>query len=140
MDETVRIEPRSLEFSPMKLITQKMSNEAMYIRPAAFFIFSNHFKTQEMCIKAVEEYPWDLGNVPDHSRTQKICKKVVSEDPYSLQYLSDWFVLWQQAKIWHEDVDSDDNYELITWCNGFKKRIVLQNQTDRKFFFFFFFK
>ena len=65
----------------MDLVTNEISNEAMRIRRAAFSLLPDHFKTQEMCIKAVEEYPWDLDNVPDHSKTHKMCKeKVVWKD------------------------------------------------------------
>ena len=49
----------------------------MRIRPAALFVIPDHFKTQEMCIKAVEVDPWELGNIPDTFKAQKICNKAV---------------------------------------------------------------
>ena len=50
-----------------------------------FFCMFDHFKTQEMCIKAVGEDPWDLVCVPDHLKTQEVCDDTVSADPYSLK-------------------------------------------------------
>ena len=52
--------------------------------PAAFLLIPDCFKTQEMCIKAVEADLWELDNVPDCFKTQKMCVATVSEDPYSL--------------------------------------------------------
>ena len=35
-------------------------------------VMLGNFKTQEMCIKAVEKDPWHLYYVPDPFKTQKI--------------------------------------------------------------------
>ena len=43
----------------------------------------DHFKTQDMCNKAVKENPCSLEHVPDHFKTQEICNKAVEEDPCS---------------------------------------------------------
>ena len=34
-----------------------------------------------MCKEAVRREPYALGHVPDHFKTQKICEKAVEEDP-----------------------------------------------------------
>ena len=52
-----------------------------------------------------------LDFVPGHPKTQETCAEVIEEDP-------DWFVTQEQTKEWHEDFDSDDDDELITWRNG----------------------
>ena len=41
----------------------------------------DHFKTQDMCNKAVEEDPCSLINVPDHFKTQDMCNKAIEKDP-----------------------------------------------------------
>ena len=63
-----------------------MCNEAMHIKPAAFFLIPGRFR---MCIEEVEEDPRDPGIVPDHFRTHKMCNKAVSKDHYSMQYVPD---------------------------------------------------
>ena len=35
--------------------------------------------------------------------------------------MSNCFVTSEQAKIWHENFDSDDDNEFIMWYNGYKK-------------------
>ena len=42
---------------------------------AAFFVFPDRFKTENMCIKAVEVDPWQLKDVPDNFKKQKMCDK-----------------------------------------------------------------
>ena len=71
-----------------------MFGEVMRVRPAAFFLIFDRFKTQEMCIIAVEVDPWQLHDVPD------------------------WFVVLQE--MWYEDFDDDD--DLIRWRNAYIKR------------------
>ena len=77
-----------------------------------------------MCFKAVKEDPKDLDIVPDHFKTQEMCDKTVSEDHYYLQYVTNCFVTSEQAIIWHENFDPDDDNEFIMWYNGYKKRKV----------------
>ena len=45
--------------------------------PAAFFHIRDCFKTQKMCIKALEVDPWQLGDIPDYFKTPKICDDVM---------------------------------------------------------------
>ena len=65
----------------------------MRIRPVASFLIPDHFKTQEMCIKAAEVDPWQVDYIPDHFKTQEMCDKAVREVPFSLQYVPHWLVI-----------------------------------------------
>ena len=67
----------------------------MRVRPVAFFLIPNRFKTQEMCIRAVKVDPWQLIDVPD------------------------WFVVVQG--MWYEDFDDDDDVH-IEWYHDYQKR------------------
>ena len=49
----------------------------------------DHFKTQEMCNKVVEEDPCSLEHIPDYFRTQDMCNKTLEEDPCSLEHVPD---------------------------------------------------
>ena len=92
---------------------------------------TNHFKSQEMCFKAVKEDPKDLDIVPDHFKTQEMCDKTVSEDHYYLQYVTNCFVTSEQAIIWHENFDPDDDNEFIMWYNGYKNARFEEKDTER---------
>ena len=48
--------------------------------------------------------------------------KVVKDDPSFLQFVPDWFVTQKQVKIWHDDNDYDNDYEIIGWLNDYQKR------------------
>ena len=43
--------------------------------------FSDHLKTQEMCIKLAETGPWQLEHISDRFKTQEMCNKAVDMDP-----------------------------------------------------------
>ena len=92
---------------------KEMCNEIMRTRAIVFFIVFERFKTQKMCIKAVEAYPWLLELVPDYFKTQGICDKTVRDDSSSLWFVPDWFVRQQQIKIWHDDDYYCNNGKLI---------------------------
>ena len=47
----------------------------------------DHYKTQEMCEKAVEKDPWRLYDVPDHFKTAEMFKKAVQSNPSCLEYV-----------------------------------------------------
>ena len=55
--------------------------------PAAFFIVPDRFKTQKLCIMAVNVDLWQLNDIPDYLTTQKMCDDAVGDDPYSLHFL-----------------------------------------------------
>ena len=65
--------------------------------PAAFLLVPDCFKTQEMCIKAVEVDPWQQKDVPDHFKTKNMCDDVAWGDPFSLGFVLDWFVTQEQV-------------------------------------------
>ena len=49
----------------------------------------DYFRTQEMCIKAVDEKPCALECVPDQYITQEMCNKSVRRELYVLDYVPD---------------------------------------------------
>ena len=51
----------------------------------------DHFKTQEMCDKAVGKDPRMMGHVPDHVKTQEMCNKAVEKDPLMMRHVPDHF-------------------------------------------------
>ena len=69
-----------------------MCNEVMCNNSGVFFLISDCFKTQKMCIEAVEVDIWKLGDVPDCFKTLEMRDVAVMEDAFSLQYVPDWFV------------------------------------------------
>ena len=94
----------------------------MHARPAEFFLILNHFKTQEVCIKAVEKEPWQLKNVPDCLKTQEMCDKAVRDYLFSLRLVPGWLVKQQQIDAWYDyDYVYNDN-EMIEWHKGFQER------------------
>ena len=99
-----------------------MCNEAMCDNPAAFFLVSDHFKTQEKHIKVVKVDPWQLYYVPDYFNTQEMCDDAVWGDPSSLHYVPDWFVTQQQLRTCDDYDDYCNDDELIKWYHGYKKR------------------
>ena len=98
-----------------------MCNEVKRNNPAAFFLIPNRFKTQEMCIKAVEIDPWQLGDVPNHFKTQDMCDDAVWGDPFSLQFVPDWFLAQEQVKLWHDYNDYYNDNGIIKWYKGHQK-------------------
>ena len=53
--------------------------------PRWMIVFSDHFKTEEMCIKAVRIKPLSLAYVPDHFKTEEMCNLAVVRSPYTLK-------------------------------------------------------
>ena len=54
-----------------------MSNKAMREKPGVFFLVPDCFKTEEMCIKAIEKDPWFLAGVSNHFKIQEIGNNAV---------------------------------------------------------------
>ena len=77
---------------------------------------SDHFKTQEISERAVEEGLYVLEFVADRFKTKEVCDKAVSHDPSSLRYVPDYFVTQGQVKASHDDD------EVIGWYDGYQKR------------------
>ena len=102
-----------------------MCNAIMRIMPEAFHRITDHFKTQELCIKVVQADPLNLGNVLDHLKTKEMCDATMREGPSSLIYVPDWLVMQQHVKLWHDDDGSyDDDDEIIEWYDSYQKRKV----------------
>ena len=51
----------------------------------------DHFKTEEMYEKVVEDSPWYLIDVPEHLKTEEICNKAVDKSPLLLVEVPDHF-------------------------------------------------
>ena len=58
-----------------------MFDDAVRNNPAILYLVPDRFKTQEICMKAVEAGLFKLDNVSDYLRTQAVCIKTVEEDP-----------------------------------------------------------
>ena len=71
-----------------------------------------------MCIKAVEKEVESLEHVPDHFKTGEMCKRAIEADLYTLVFFLDWFVTQEQIKSWCDD-DYDD--EAPGWHDGYQK-------------------
>ena len=69
--------------------------------PVAFYLIPDKLKTQEMCIKAVHNVPWQLEYLPDCFKTQEMCDKSVGAGSYILEYIPDWFAKQKQLKMRH---------------------------------------
>ena len=77
-----------------------------------------------MYIKVVEVDSWQQKDVPDHFKTQEMCNKAVRDYLFSLRLVPDWFVTQQQIDIWYDDDYVYNDNEAITWYEGFQKRKV----------------
>ena len=60
----------------------------------------DYLKTQGICDKAFELWPWQLHQVLDHLKTQEIHNKAVRRGPWHLKYVPDWFMTEQQLNLW----------------------------------------
>ena len=49
----------------------------------------SQYKTQEICIEAVQRVPWMLVYVPDQFVTQKMCNETVKKSPWMLKHVPD---------------------------------------------------
>ena len=83
--------------------------------PVAFYLIPDKLKTQEMCIKAVHNVPWQLEYLPDCFKTQEMCDKSVGAGSYILEYIPDWFAKQKQLKMRH-------NVKFDKWHDGYQKR------------------
>ena len=62
-----------------------------YDRAVPFHFIPHCFKFQGMCIKIVEENPWQLKDVPDKFKTQEIYDQAVRGHPSYLKFIPDHF-------------------------------------------------
>ena len=82
----------------------------------------DHFKTQEMCLKAFEVGLWQLKDVSDHFKTQEMCDDAVRRSLFYLKYVPDCFVTQGQVKLWHDDYYYYYDDWLINWYHDYQKR------------------
>ena len=116
-------QPWRLHSVPDHFKTQEMCERAIEDEPETLEYVPNHFKTQTMCERAIENEPYSLKFVPDHFKTQEICDKAVRDDPYSLQYVPDWFVTREGVYMWYEGNEyCDDKDNFFKWYDSYKKR------------------
>ena len=87
--------------------------------PAVLFLVTDCFKTEEMCIKALEVDPTSLYDIPDNLKTEEMCNKAVEVDPFLLQFVPDRFVKREWMWMWYDDSHDDD--KLIEWYEGYQK-------------------
>ena len=98
---------------------------------AVFFLVPERFKIQEMCIKAVEVDPWQLGDVPYHLKLQEMCDKAVWEDRSSLKYGPDWFATREGLYMCHDGYyDDDGNY--LVMINVLSDTMAIKSARPRK--------
>ena len=88
----------------------------------------DHFKTQSMIEKAVEDDPEALEFVSDHFKTQEMCNEAIEVCPWSLVYIPDWFVSRESVDMWYDDVDYYDEDNVFKWYEGYKKRMAQKPQ------------
>ena len=76
--------------------------------------------------------PWLKGHVPDHFKTQEMCTRALEVCPWSLEHILDCFVTQQQIKLWcdHDYYCSDGR--LLKWYEDHKKRKVQKASNKRR--------
>ena len=91
----------------------------IYLLPmSGLFFITDHLKTQEMYNKEMDIEPRFLPLVAARLKTQGMCEKAVEKYPWLLKHFLDWFVTRQEAKLW-DDHCIDDKY--IKWYNDYQK-------------------
>ena len=73
-------------------------------------------------LKKVDIEPPFLPLVSDHFKTREMCEKAVEKYLRLLKYVPHWFLTHQQIKIWHDNDDYCNDDELIEWYQGYQKR------------------
>ena len=53
-------------------------------------------KNQEVCNKAIDNYPHALEFVPDWYMTQEICDKVVNTHSCTIRFVPEWY----KTQVW----------------------------------------
>ena len=85
---------------PDHLKTQQMCNKAVEEYPWRLSDFPHHLKTQGMCEKTIEDESGTLEYVPNYFKVQRMCEKAVENEPYTLKFVPDWFVTKEQIGLW----------------------------------------
>ena len=131
----------------MSMITsrwRKCVKELLKKEAKALGHVSDHFKAQEMYIKAVKKEAKALGHVPDHFEMQEMCDKAVKDDSSSLQLVPDWFIIRGWIDMWYDDYydgdhwDDDGDYwddnkdKFFEWYGGYQKRKTQKAQIKKE--------
>ena len=83
-----------------------------------------------MCNEVMRTMPDAFHRIPDHFKTQEMCDKAVKNDSSSLEYVSDWFVTKEWMWMWYDDHydddgdhwDDDENKDkFFEWFEGYQK-------------------
>ena len=96
-----------------------------YIMSLRFIL--DHLKTQEMCEKAVEKSPYQLGDFPDRFETQEMCIKAVEDEPDVIEYVTDHFKTEEMC----EKAAEDDSWKLRFVLDYFKTRDICDDAAWR---------
>ena len=64
---------------------EKEAEEDWRKDPWVLRFIPDRFKTQEICIKALEVGLWELKDVPDHFKTQETCDDAVRRSHFYLK-------------------------------------------------------
>ena len=91
-----------LGYIPNHFKTQGMCERTVEENLWSLVYVPDQYKTQEMCEKAVKDEPYILKYVPDHFKTQKMCYKAVKNDPSFLQSIPDWFITKEWIDMWYD--------------------------------------
>ena len=110
-----------------------MCDKAVSTYPSIIEYVPNCYKTQEMCVKAVNKCFFGFDSIPDPYKTREMCDRVVSEDPFlivycpdkyktermcdgavddclaALKFISDWIVTSKMTKKLFTALYADDN-------------------------------
>ena len=70
-------------------VVQEEINKKVRRKPCSLKIVSDVFKTQKICIKALELDPWSFKYVPDNLKTWGVFEKAVDIEPWLLVYVPD---------------------------------------------------
>ena len=96
-NEEVSRDPRFLEFLPDHFKTQEMCIKALEVNPWLLKYVPDNLKTRETNEKAVNIEPWLLAYVPNNLKTQEMCKKAVGEDTNMLKYIPDQYIIQEMC-------------------------------------------
>ena len=91
---------------------EEEEQEDCFDNPWALRFLPDQFKTEEMCIRALEVAVWQLKDISDHFKMQDMCDDAVWRSLFYLEYIPDWFVTEEQIKILRDDDECCDDHEL----------------------------
>ena len=82
---------------------QQICDKAVDNYPYTLGFVPKCYNTQKMCNKAIDKCNFVFDSNPDQFKTQEMCDKIVSDDLFKLKYCSikifpDWFVTSKMIK------------------------------------------